>query len=83
MVSGLKSRDYHERLVALGMTNLEARRREMDTVQTFKIVSSIDKVNSYHWFTKAVNRSTRGTSGLESQLQVKGDVEVSNTTWYF
>ncbi len=36
MVSGLKSRDYHERLVDLGMTNLEARRREMDMVQTFK-----------------------------------------------
>jgi hypothetical protein len=67
MVSGLKSRDYHERLVNLEMTNLEARRREMDMVQTFKIVNGIDNVNSHHWFTKAVNRGTRGTSGLESQ----------------
>ena len=61
MVSGLKSRDYHERLVELGMTTLEERRREIDMVQTFKIVNGIDKVNSQDWFTKAVNRGTRGT----------------------
>ncbi len=34
MVSGLKSKDYHERLAELGMTTLEERRREMDMVQT-------------------------------------------------
>ncbi len=69
MVSGLKSKDYHERLVELGMPTLEERRREMDMVQTFKIVNGIDKVNSQDWFTKAVNRGTRGTSGLDNLVR--------------
>jgi hypothetical protein len=43
MVSGLKSKDYHERLAELVMTTLEERRREMDMVQTFKIMNGIDK----------------------------------------
>ena len=44
-------------------------RREMDMVQTFKIVNGIDKVNSQDWFTKAVNRGTRGTSGLDNLVR--------------
>jgi hypothetical protein len=75
MVSGLKSRDYHERLVELGMTTLEERRREMDMVQTFKIVNGIDKVNSHHLFTKAVNRGTRGTSGLDNLVKPRSEHE--------
>jgi hypothetical protein len=34
MVSGIKSKDYHERLAELGMTTLEERRREMDMAQS-------------------------------------------------
>jgi hypothetical protein len=74
MVSGLKSKDYHERLAKLSMTTLEERRREMDIVQTFKIVNGIDKVNSQDWFTKAVNRGTRGTSGL-GQAKIRARVQ--------
>jgi hypothetical protein len=75
MVSGLKSKDYHERLAELGMTTLEERRREMDMVQTFKIVNGIDKVNSQDWFTKAVNRGTRGTSGLDNLVKPRSEHE--------
>ena len=50
MVSGLKSKDYQGRLAELGLTTLEERRKEMDLVQTFKIVNGIDKVNSQIWF---------------------------------
>jgi hypothetical protein len=34
----------------------------------FKILNGIYKVNSQDWFTKAVNRGTRGTSGLGQDL---------------
>jgi hypothetical protein len=75
MVSGLKSKDYHERLAELGMPTLEERRREMDMVQTFKIVKGIDNVNSQDWFTKAVNRGTRGTSGLDNLVKPRSEHE--------
>ena len=69
MVSGLKAKDYQGRLAELGLTTLEERRKEMDLVQTFKIVNGIDKVNSQIWFEKAVNRGTRGSSGLDNILK--------------
>jgi hypothetical protein len=75
MVSGLKSKDYHQRLAEQGMTTLEERRREIDMVQTFKIVNGIDKVNSQDWFTKAVNRGTRGTSGLDNLVKPRSEHE--------
>ncbi len=58
------------------MTTLEARRRERDMVQTFKIVNGVDKVNSHHWFTKTVNRGTRGTSGgLDNLIKPRSEYE--------
>ncbi len=75
MVSGLKSKDYHERLAELGMTTLEERRKEMDMVHTLKIVNGIDEVNSQDWFTKAVNRGIRGTSGLDNMVKPRSEHE--------
>jgi hypothetical protein len=75
MVSGLKAKDYHERLSELELTTLEERRREMDMVQTFKIVNGIDQVNSKIWFTKAVNVGTRGTSGLDNMAKGRNEHE--------
>jgi len=71
MVSGLKSKDYHGRLAELGLTALEERRREMDLVQTFKIVNGIDHVNSQIWFEKAVNTGTRGSSGVDNMAKLR------------
>ena len=82
IVSGLKSKDYLARLEELGMTTLEARRREMDMVQTFKIVNGIDKVNSKHWFTKAVNRGTTATSGLDNIFKPRAKVRVRFQTTF-
>ncbi len=47
----------------------------MDMVQTFKIVNGIDKVNSQDWFTRAVNRGTRGTSGLDNLVKPRSEHE--------
>jgi len=49
-VSGLKGRTYEERLEEMGMDSLAERRKEIDMVQTFKIVKSIDKVRPTTWF---------------------------------
>jgi hypothetical protein len=75
MVSGLKAKDYQGRLAELGLVTLEERRREMDLVQTFKIVNGIDRVNSKLWFTKAENRGTRGTTGLDNMGKQRSDHE--------
>ena len=75
MISGLRSKDYHGRLKELGLPTLEDRRREMDLVQTYKIVNGIDRVNSKIWFTKAVNRGTRGTSGVDNMVKPRSEHE--------
>ena len=66
MVSGLKGKEYEERLQELGITTLEERRHQADMLQTFKIVRGIDKVNSESWFQMAANaeRATRSRDGL-------------------
>ena len=61
MISGLKSRDYSERLQELGITTLEERRKQLDMIQTFKIMSGLSKVERGTWFQKASDggRTTR------------------------
>jgi len=49
-VSGLRSRAYEERLQELRMDSLAERRVDIDMVQTYKIISGFDKVNSDIWF---------------------------------
>ena len=43
-VSGLRARTYEERIAEVGLPRLRDRRKEMDMVQTFKIVRGIDEV---------------------------------------
>ena len=51
MVSNLRGRTYEERLAKLGMVTLETRRLRGDMIQTFRIMSGIDLVDSETWFT--------------------------------
>jgi hypothetical protein len=53
MVSGLAGTTYEDRLKELKMPTLSERREEFDMVQTFKIVSGIDRVEESHWFERA------------------------------
>ena len=69
-VSGLKSQTYEGRLAELKLPSLQARRREIDMTQTFKIVNRIDSDNSEMWFTRAdAGRSTRSASGKDNMVQ--------------
>lgn len=45
MVKKLKSKQYEERLQAIGLTNLEDRRVRGDLIQMYKIVYGIEKIN--------------------------------------
>jgi hypothetical protein len=50
MVSGLKSRDYEDRLRELNLTTLEERRHRADMLQMYKIVHAGDSLDKATWF---------------------------------
>jgi ribonuclease P/MRP protein subunit RPP40 len=52
MISGLKATTCEEKLRELGLTTLEERRHQTDTVQLYKIITGKDMVNSEDWFQK-------------------------------
>jgi ribonucleases P/MRP protein subunit RPP40 len=54
MVAGLGAAGYEERLRALNLPSLEARRAELDMVETYKIMSGISNVDPKIWFTPVV-----------------------------
>ena len=66
-ISGLRSAQYGERLEELGLQSLEARRKEQDLLQTFKIVNGIDLVTE-NMFEMAAEerRPTRQTTGVKN-----------------
>jgi ribonucleases P/MRP protein subunit RPP40 len=51
MISGMGSASYEDRLKELKMDTLEERRREMDMVETFKMLTGISDVDPHTWFT--------------------------------
>jgi len=61
LISGLKSKDYSERLQELGMASLEERRKQLDMIQSYKIMTGLSRVESRTWFERAVDgeRTTR------------------------
>ena len=67
-VTGLKGRDYYERLEELEITTLEDRRKTLDLLQAFKILSGRDDVEWRDWFEKLPEpehrlHRTRATEG--------------------
>ena len=61
LIVGLKSKWYKDKLIELGLTPLEIRRKRYDLVQTFKILNCFDKVNPSIWFCTVDNQHTRLT----------------------
>ena len=49
-ISGLRGATYKEKLAELGLPSLQARRMEIDMVQTYKIVNKVDTDDSDQWF---------------------------------
>ena len=63
MISGLKGKDYVEKCRELGLDTLEERRRKLDLVQAYKILTGKDKVKFEHLFNKVPARQGAVTRG--------------------
>ena len=62
LISGLKGANYEEKLAELGKLSLEKRRKRFDIIQTYKILSRIDQVDSIKWFRPVGTNAKRLTS---------------------
>lgn len=69
MISGLRSKNYYERLKELNLQTLKDRRIRADMIQTFKIQKGIDNVPKTTWFSNInqtrVTRLTYETENLQ------------------
>jgi hypothetical protein len=67
MVSGLRGRDYEDRLRELGLTTLEERRHQADMLQMYKIINRAGDLDITEWFqppTAAAARTRRHADAL-------------------
>ena len=64
MVSGLQGNTYEERLRELNMESLVNRRKRFDMIQTFKILTGIDKVPKDIWFRTVRDEQNRRPTRL-------------------
>ena len=68
-MSGLKGTTYEEKLLEIGLPSLMDRRREIDMIQTFKIVNNIDMDNGEILFERAdTRRPTRNYGGRDNLI---------------
>jgi len=78
-ISGLKGQSYEERLAELKLPSLRERRREIDMLQTYRIVNGIDTEDSGQWFGRAdTRRPTRNTVGKDNLVKKRGQHEFRN-----
>ena len=79
LISGLKGVSYEEKLKELGILSLEKRRKRFDLIQTYKILSGIDQVDSSIWFrTVGANaqRLTRTTAYCKKLIPNRSKTEM-------
>ena len=68
-ISGLRGSTYEDKLSELGLQSLQDRRREVDMIQTYKIINGIDTDNSDLWFQREdTRRPTRERAGKDNIL---------------
>ena len=67
-VSGLRARTYEERIAEVGLPSLRDRRKEMDMVQTFKIVRGIDEVEDMMEERACERPQTRQNGGRDNLI---------------
>jgi ribonuclease P/MRP protein subunit RPP40 len=72
MISGLKATSYEEKFKELGISTLEERRKYLDMLQTYKVMTGKDNVERSTWFDMA--SSVIGfKAGLKKHLQGRMD----------
>ena len=70
MVSGLRGREYEDRLAEINLTTLEERRHQADMSMVYKILTGKEDVDPTEWFEMATN-STRATRTAADPLNVR------------
>jgi len=78
MVSGLKSDQYSERLVELGMPTLEERRHQADMAMVHKLTNRRGGLDPAQWFEMAADgtRATRSAANPRNLRMRQGRMEV-------
>jgi len=62
LVHGINEVSYEQRLEALGLYSLQQRRLRGDLIETYKILTGKEKINSDQLFQKAATTALRGHS---------------------
>ena len=70
MISGLKAKEYADRLKELEMTSLEERRHQADMTMVYKVLTGKDQVDPTEWFTMA-GEAARATRATADPLNIK------------
>ena len=67
MISGLRARDYEDRLQELGLMTLEERRHQADMAMVYKVLTGKEQVDPAEWFSMAgeTSRVTQATAAAE------------------
>ena len=68
-ISGLKGKTYEERLAEVGLPSLRERRKEIDMVQTFKIVRDIDEIEDMMEGRARYRPQTRQNGGMDNLIE--------------
>ena len=70
MITGLRAREYEDKLKELEMTTLEERRHQADMALVFKILTGKDQVAPTEWFTMA-GEAARATKATADPLNIR------------
>ena len=71
MVSGLKSKTYHEPLKEVGLTTLEDRRKRGDMIEVWKVVHNKEDVETSTWLTMTGDRGVQRTRQTNDQFHIQ------------
>ena len=75
-VSGLKGKTYEQRLAELKLPSLSDRRREIDMVQTYKLVNESD--SELELMRADTRRAPRATAGRDNLIKEMSGHEYRN-----
>ena len=65
MISGLKAKEYEERLKELELTTLEERRHQADMAMVYKVLTGRDQVDHEEWFTRVGEAARAARAGAD------------------
>ena len=74
-ISGLQGKTYEERLAEVGLPSLRVRRKEINMVQTFKIVRGIDEIEDMMEGRARDRPQTRQNDGMDNLIGQRSQLE--------